>query len=294
MKRNGNQQASWLSLVEKLPPESRVLLCEIVRGLGKMDQYRQRQSEIQALPRPTYEEALEMVRLDQEAAQCQARCMETLSKILLEILPSAESHPEQVWQIITPLIAHEPAKRDPPRKREQPGLRLALRFAVVCAVVISIGSVSLISFARPVREAVVSVFEGQHADVNQNDFRDMRLMGHYIPNVYDEYSVLDVQSASDTLYVLYIDEITGKTLEYWFQASSETVKIDNENAVTENITLYGRPAQRITWADGYTEIHGIYNDGIDDVGFFRIRCALSAEDIEEIAQSIHLEGGKAT
>ena len=93
-------------------------------------------------------------------------------------------------------------------------------------------------------------------------------------------------------HVTYFDEIEGVKIDYWMHTEPEVIKSDNENASISQIEIFGKNATVLTWTDGTTEIQGIYNDGIDDIGAFRLRGVVAVDTMIELAASIHLEKGR--
>ncbi len=246
-------------------------------------------------PEWTIKEIDERIKLEEELVQLELVTIKVVRDILNEHKPAEQAtlFPQLLSFLPSSFRDRSTTQKNTnssyPRKIRIPRfVKLAVAF---CAILISVSSIGMITLAKPVRQAVVSLFHSPEANITVSEI-PFNLVGRYVPDMQG-YSILDVEdSTTGVLHVTYFDEIEGVKIDYWMHTETEVIKSDNENASISQIEIFGKNATVLTWTDGTTEIQGIYNDGIDDIGAFRLRGVVAVDTMIELAASIHLEKGR--
>ena len=245
-------------------------------------------------PELTENQIDERIKLEEELVQLELVTIKVIRDILNERKPSERA---TIFPYLISFLpssykqrpeAQKVANFDSHRKIRIPRfIKLAIASFII---IISVSSIGMITLAKPVRQAVVSLFHSPDANLTVSEI-SFNLVGRYVPDMQG-YSILDVEDSTiGVLHVTYFDEIEGTKIDYWLHTGAEVIKSDNENAAISQIEMFGKNATILTWSDGTTEIQGIYNDGIDDIGVFRLRGGVAVDTMVEIAASIHLEKG---
>ncbi len=215
---------------------------------------------------------------------------------LVERMPRREeSYYIELWDDLQPFLSPPTAFFRRTRKRtkryqKHPSIGHWIKVgAVSCTIIIAMVSIGFITLARPVRQAVVAMFSDASTG---EDIQERNMVNQYVP-MMDQYTVLNVDTdVPGVLHVVYLDETSAQTIEYWMYTSLESSMTDNGDASITEVKLFGHDASVLSWPNGIAEIQGVYNDGLDNIGFFHIRGYLTIEEIQQLASTIHLEEGR--